>query len=78
MRISGRLSCKTCFRSESLSRLQSMIALASSEPEIPVLREQMNRDPWLLTVENGTRTLGPESCENIGEGLHHKVRSHSI
>ncbi len=48
---------KHAFRSESLSRLQSMIALASSEPGIPVLREQMNRDPWLLTAENGTLDL---------------------
>lgn len=48
---------KHAMRSESHSRLQAMIALAASEPGVPVLREQFNREPWLLTVENGTLDL---------------------
>jgi len=49
-----------------------MIALASSEPGIPVLREQMNRDPWLLTAENGTLDLRTgELRPHKREDFHH-------
>jgi putative DNA primase/helicase len=34
-----------------------MIDLARSEPGIPVLPEQLDRDPWLLNVRNGTLDL---------------------
>lgn len=48
---------KHAFRSENHSRLQAMISLAASEPGVPILREQFDRDPWLLTVANGTLDL---------------------
>lgn len=48
---------KHAARSESANSLRSMLQLAQSEPKIPVRREELNTDPWLLTVENGTLDL---------------------
>jgi len=44
-------------RSLSDSKLNAMIALAQSEPGIPVLPEQLDLDPWLLNCQNGTLDL---------------------
>ena len=44
-------------RSESDSRLRAMIHLTESEPGIPVMPEDLDADPWLLNVENGTLDL---------------------
>lgn len=44
-------------RSESWNRIKAMVALAQSEEGIPVLVDELDRDPWLLTVENGTLDL---------------------
>jgi len=44
-------------RSESRHRLDAMIALAQSEPAIPVLPDDLDTDRWLLTVGNGTLDL---------------------
>lgn len=38
-------------------KIEAMVALAASEPGIPVLPEEMDRDPWLLNVVNGTIDL---------------------
>jgi P4 family phage/plasmid primase-like protien len=43
--------------SESRSRLDAMIALAASEPNIPILADVLDADPWLLACENGTIDL---------------------
>jgi putative DNA primase/helicase len=43
--------------SESEPRLRAMLALAQSEPGIPVTPEQLDTDPWLLACENGTLEL---------------------
>lgn len=43
--------------SEKRDRLSAMIDLARSEPGIPVLPEQLDRDPWLLNCKNGTLDL---------------------
>lgn len=48
-------------RSESAKGLSAMLALAQSEPNIPVRAEELDADPWLLNVENGTLDL--RSCE---------------
>jgi putative DNA primase/helicase len=40
-------------RSESESRLKSMINLAQSEPGIPVTPDQLDGDTWLLNCKNG-------------------------
>lgn len=44
-------------RSESAARIRAMVALAESEPGIPVLPAELDRDPWLLNVKNGTIDL---------------------
>ncbi len=46
-----------CLRSEAESRLNSMASCASSELGIPVLPEQLDKDPWILNVQNGTIDL---------------------
>lgn len=48
---------KHAVRSESVRALQAMITLAQTEAGIPVLPEQLDRDPWLLNVANGTLAL---------------------
>ncbi|WP_237722946.1 phage/plasmid primase, P4 family [Singulisphaera acidiphila] len=44
-------------QSESQKRIQAMIGLSWSEAGVPVEPSQLNRDPWLLNVENGTLDL---------------------
>lgn len=48
---------KHALRSEGKDRLAAMIWLARSEPGIPVLPEELDRDPYLLNVANGTLDL---------------------
>jgi len=43
--------------SESAGKRAAMIELARSEPGVPVLAEELDRDPWLLNVANGTLDL---------------------
>jgi putative DNA primase/helicase len=43
--------------SESDSKRQAMINSAKSEPEIPIMPDDLDRDPWLLNVLNGTLDL---------------------
>ena len=44
-------------RSESAGRLTAAVELARHCPGIPVTSAQLDRDPWLLTVLNGTLDL---------------------
>jgi putative DNA primase/helicase len=44
-------------RSEHESRIRGMIALAQSEPDIPITPGQMDANPWLLNCLNGTVDL---------------------
>jgi putative DNA primase/helicase len=44
-------------RSESRQRIESMLALARSQPGVPVRPDDLDRDPWLLNVANGTIDL---------------------
>jgi putative DNA primase/helicase len=48
---------KWALKSEAAPRLSAMIALAESEPTIPVLPYQLDADPWLLNCLNGTIEL---------------------
>ena len=48
---------KHALRSQSHARLQSMIALAASEPPIPARAGEWDKTPWLLACENGTVDL---------------------
>jgi putative DNA primase/helicase len=44
-------------RSEAVERLRAMVALAQSEPGVPVLPDEFDRDPFLLNVANGVIDL---------------------
>jgi putative DNA primase/helicase len=44
-------------KTENEKLLRSMLALAQSEPGIPVLPEQLDADPWVLNCANGTVDL---------------------
>jgi putative DNA primase/helicase len=43
--------------SEQASRLRAMVSLAESEAGVPVLPDQLDSDPWLFNVANGTVDL---------------------
>ena len=44
-------------RSESEKSLNAMIKLAQSEPGIPIMADQLDADPWLINLINGTFNL---------------------
>ncbi len=48
---------KHALSTESEARLRAMINLAQSEPGIPVTEVELDADPWLLNVLNGTLDL---------------------
>lgn len=48
---------KHALRSQSHARVQSMIALANSEPGIPARAAEWDQYPWLLACDNGTVNL---------------------
>jgi P4 family phage/plasmid primase-like protien len=43
--------------SEGRSRIEAMLALARSLQDVPILPEELDRDRWLLNVQNGTLDL---------------------
>ena len=53
---SGALA-RHALRSEAEARIAAMMALARSETGIPIRPQDMDRDPWLLNVKNGTVDL---------------------
>src|SRR5262249_54359450 len=48
---------KWCLISEAAPRINAMLDLARSEPDIPILPADMDQDPWLLNCPNGTLDL---------------------
>jgi putative DNA primase/helicase len=44
-------------QSEAATRRDAMLRLARSEPPIPILPHELDRDPWLLNCLNGTVNL---------------------
>jgi putative DNA primase/helicase len=48
---------KHAIRSENLTRFRAMITLAQSEKGIPVLFRELDVDPWLIHLRNGTLDL---------------------
>ena len=48
---------KHALRSQSRGATEAMIALAQSELPIPITPDELDADPWLLNVENGTLDL---------------------
>jgi len=53
--------------SESATKISAMLRLAQSEPGIPILPQDLDADPWLLNVKNGTINL-----RTIELGQHQK------
>ena len=54
---SSKPAYEHALKSNHESRLKAMVRLAESEPGIPVTEDQLDTDPWLLNVENGTLDL---------------------
>lgn len=50
-------TAKHAIRSESASRIEAMVKLSRSEPDIPIQPDNLDTDPWLLNVQNGTLDL---------------------
>lgn len=48
---------KHAANSERAPRIRDMLSLAASEPGIPVQPHELDADPWLFNVENGTVDL---------------------
>lgn len=48
---------KFILASEGMGRIESMVRCAETEPEMPVRHVQLDADPWLLNVANGTIDL---------------------
>src|SRR5262249_48902563 len=44
-------------KSEDAKRIKAMLSLARSEPSIPILPHEMDSDPYVLNVLNGTLDL---------------------
>jgi putative DNA primase/helicase len=52
-----RAIAKHAIRSEAHTRLNAMVGLSRSESGIPIQAKHLDKDPWLLNVENGTIDL---------------------
>ena len=50
-------TARWAMRSESEAKIRSMVSLAESEPGIPIRPEDLDTDPWMLNVRNGTVDL---------------------
>lgn len=55
--VERRKIAKFALGSESAPRIRAMLELARSESAIPLQPDDFDRDPWLLTVANGTVDL---------------------
>src|SRR5262249_22007794 len=48
---------KWAMKSQHAAALNHMVELATSEPGVPVLPDELDADPWVLNVANGTLDL---------------------
>ena len=48
---------KHALRSEGLSKITAMVALAESEPGVPIMPGDLDANPWLINCQNGTLNL---------------------
>lgn len=53
----GPQEMKAAIAAQSSGHIAGMIELAKSEPDISITQNQLDTDPWLLNVENGTLDL---------------------
>jgi len=49
--------CAHALKTEADSKIKAMLSLARSEPGIHILPDELDKDPWLLNVVNGTIDL---------------------
>jgi putative DNA primase/helicase len=52
-----RATARWAVKSEAAARLNALLDLARSEPGVPVLPDELDRDPWLFNCVNGTLDL---------------------
>jgi len=67
---SRRTAVRHALASERSERINAMLKLAQSEPGIPILPKEMDANPYLLNVQNGTidlkkRELRPHGREDL-------------
>ena len=48
---------KHAFRSQNKARVDALVSLAQSEPDIPLRPEDLDTNPWAVNVRNGTLDL---------------------
>ncbi|MGO9839177.1 MAG: phage/plasmid primase, P4 family [Polyangiaceae bacterium] len=60
--------------SQSAPRVMAMITLARSDPRVAIEHTALNRDPWLLNLQNGTIEL--RTMDMGLDGLMPKLREH--
>jgi len=65
-----KAAARHAIRSESQMRVRAMLGLARSEDGIPVTADQLDTDPWVLNVANGTLDL------HTGELRDHRREDH--
>ncbi len=53
----ANVAMRWCLKSEAAPRIKAMVELAKSEPGIPILPEEFDRDPWLFNCPNATLEL---------------------
>ena len=49
--------CRHALKSQYEGRIKAMISLAQWEPPIPVVESELDSNPWLLNMQNGTLDL---------------------
>lgn len=52
-----KAAARWALQSENAARIQAMVALARSSPGVCVMPDELDVDPWLLNVANGTINL---------------------
>lgn len=52
-----KAAAKWAIRSETATRIAAMVTLARAWPGVPIVPDDLDGDPWLLNVENGTVDL---------------------
>jgi putative DNA primase/helicase len=59
---------KWALESERAARIAAMLSLAEAESGIPILPDELDRDPWLFNVQNGTVDLRTDTLRPHNRG----------
>jgi putative DNA primase/helicase len=76
-----KIVVKHAASSEADTRIRAMLNLARAEESVPVVPDELDRDAWLLNVENGTLdlrtcTLRPHQREDQARSSPVRPRRH--